>query len=135
MKYIEIDTHSRIPIYAQIMDRIHALVQTGELPPDTLLPSVRQLASDLEINPNTVARAYSLLEREGVVETARRRGTVIARSAREAAQRAVGDRLGEAVERVLEEAEGLGVELDEVMEILKRRGRTNKQKPAKRRPK
>ena len=45
MNYIEIDTNSRIPIYAQIMDRIHALVQTGTLPPDTLLPSGMSCAS------------------------------------------------------------------------------------------
>lgn len=131
VNYIEIDTHSRVPIYAQIMDRIHALVQAGTLPPDALLPSVRQLARDLEINPNTVAKAYGLLEREGVVETAGRRGTVIAATARAAARRAVGDRLGEAIERVLEEATGLGVEVSEVVEVLKRRGRS--QKPAKRR--
>ena len=132
MPYIEIDSQSRIPIYAQIMDRIRALVQAGALQPDTRLPSVRQLASDLEVNPNTVAKAYSLLEREGVVETAGRRGTVVTAKAPAAVRRAVGDRLGESIERVLEEAAGLGVEVSEIMEILKQRGASQKGKPKRR---
>ena len=71
MLYLEIDTSSPVPIYEQIMDGIQRLVREEKLAPETLLPSVRQLAADLEINANTVARAYSLLEQRGLVERRR----------------------------------------------------------------
>ena len=87
MRILEIDTRSAVPIYAQIMDQIRALVRERELVPGDPLPSVRQLAGDLEINPNTVARSYGLLAREGILETARRRGTLIADSARDRERR------------------------------------------------
>jgi GntR family transcriptional regulator len=122
MIYIEIDLESDVPIYAQIMDRIRALVREGDLSTNSPLPSVRQLAADLEINPNTVARAYSLLEREGLVTTARRRGTLIAPAARNVAHKTVSSRLEEAIDRVLDTAASLGVDVDEVVEALERRG-------------
>ena len=123
MSYLEIDTRSEVPIYEQIMDRIRGLVRGGTLPPGARLPAVRQLAADLEVNPNTVARAYGLLEREGVLETARRRGTLVAESARKVADAAVGSRLDAAIDRVLGEAAGLGVEVGEVVKALERRAR------------
>jgi GntR family transcriptional regulator len=105
------------------MDRIRTLVRAGEIQPGATLPPVRQLASDLEVNANTVAKAYSLLEREGVVETARRRGTVVAPSAPEVASRSVNARLHGAVARLLEEATSVGVNVDELLRILERQGR------------
>jgi len=123
MVSLEIDIHSQIPLYQQIMDRLRALVRQGELPPSTPLPSVRQLAADLDINANTVAKAYRLLEREGLLTTARRRGTLVAPRARDAAHLTVDSRLEEAVDRVLETAASLGVERAELLEALRRRGR------------
>jgi GntR family transcriptional regulator len=121
--YIEVHTQSPVPIYAQIMDRIRGLIRDGRLLPQAQLPSVRQLASDLEINANTVAKAYSLLERDGLLDTARRRGTVVANSAPRLAQRTVDGRLQEAVDRILEETANLGVNLGELIDALQRRGR------------
>ena len=57
MLFLEVDTHGPVPIYEQIMDGIQRLIREEKLLPGVPLPSVRQLASDLEINPNTVARA------------------------------------------------------------------------------
>ena len=133
MIYIEIDTRSQVPIYEQIMDRIRALVREGNLRPDSPLPSVRQLAADLDVNPNTVAKAYSLLEREGLVTTARRRGTLIAPSARNAAHKTVGSRLEEAIDRVLEAATTLGVDHTELVKALERREQSRKDVLPKRR--
>jgi len=121
MAYLEIDTRSPVPIYEQIMDRIRGLVRDGELVPDTPLPPVRQLALDLEINPNTVARAYGLLEREGIVTTAGRRGTIVAATAPDRAERTVDERVVRAVDRVIDEASVLGVSLEEFAEVLRRR--------------
>lgn len=123
MVYIEVDAGSPIPVYSQIMDRIRALVRDGSLPPGSLLPSVRQLAGDLAVNPNTVAKAYTFLEREGIVETARRRGTLIAASAPTAAHRTVDGRLAETVDRIEQEAAGLGIGLDDIVRALEERRR------------
>ena len=69
---IEIDNHSGIPIYRQILDQIRSHVLTGREPYGFQLPSVRDLAARLKVNPMTVSKAYSFLEAEGIVE--RKRG-------------------------------------------------------------
>ncbi|MFJ3312194.1 GntR family transcriptional regulator [Micrococcus endophyticus] len=75
---VEIDLRSPVPPFEQIRARIADLVAAGELPAGTRLPSVRTLAGDLGIAPNTVVRAYRELEAAGVVHTARGKGTVVA---------------------------------------------------------
>jgi GntR family transcriptional regulator len=74
---IEIDFRSGIPIYIQIMDQVKHMIATGELKPDDQLPTVRQLAADLRINFNTVARSYKLLDEAGIISTQQGRGTYI----------------------------------------------------------
>ncbi len=66
------------PIYQQIMDEVHRALVVGSLRPDEPLPSVRELAAELRLNPNTVAQAYRELERDGVVYVQRGRGTFVA---------------------------------------------------------
>lgn len=75
---VQIDLRSPVPPFEQIRARIADLVAAGELPAGTRLPSVRALAGDLGIAPNTVVRAYRELEAAGVVRTARGKGTVVA---------------------------------------------------------
>jgi len=70
----KIQPTSGVPIYRQIMDQIRALLAGGKLLPGQLLPSVRQVAHDLEINMMTVSKAYGKLEAEGLVERVRGRG-------------------------------------------------------------
>ena len=74
---LELDFRSGIPIYVQIMDQIKNLIASGELQPDDQLPTVRQLASDLRVTFNTVARAYRLLDEAGLISTQHGRGTYI----------------------------------------------------------
>lgn len=74
---IEIDFRSSEPIYIQIMDQVRHLVATGELTAGDQLPTVRQLATDLRVNFNTVARAYRLLDEAGLISTQQGRGTYI----------------------------------------------------------
>lgn len=69
---------SPIPPYEQIGSQIRILIASGQLSPGTLLPSVRQLARDLGVAPNTVVRAYSELEQAGWVVTAKRKGVMVA---------------------------------------------------------
>jgi GntR family transcriptional regulator len=74
---IRIDPNSTVPIYLQIIYSIKHEVATGRLKPGEKLPTVRMLAIDLRINPNTVARAYDTLDTEGVITTQRGRGTYV----------------------------------------------------------
>jgi GntR family transcriptional regulator len=73
-----LDTASGVPIYRQIVDWVRVSVAGGQLLPGEQLPTVRQMAVDLNVNYNTVARAYLELERMGVVNTLQGRGTFVA---------------------------------------------------------
>lgn len=64
-----------IPIYRQIMDEVSGQIISGKLKPGQQLPSVREMAQSFQVNPNTIARAYQELEREGIVFTRRGQGT------------------------------------------------------------
>ena len=72
--YFQVNPSSGVPIYRQLMDQVRALVASGRLAEGDLLPSVRQVAQDLQVNQMTVSKAYSLLERDGVVERVRGHG-------------------------------------------------------------
>jgi GntR family transcriptional regulator len=73
----ELDLKSGVPFYRQIIDRVKSAIATGELGPGDRLPTVRQLAVDLSVNPNTVGRAYTELELTGLVETQVGSGTYV----------------------------------------------------------
>ena len=73
--FINIDPSSGLPIFRQIVQQIKTAVAVGRLQPEDSLPSVRQLATELRVNPNTVARAYLDLEIEGVIY--KRQGTAL----------------------------------------------------------
>jgi len=74
---LKVDLHSRAPIYTQIVERIRLLIAAGELSPGSQLPTVRQLAQELHVNFNTVARAYAVLDQAGVISTQQGRGTFV----------------------------------------------------------
>lgn len=74
---INVDIRSKVPIYVQIIDQIKHQIAIGELHPDDQLPTVRTLATDLRVNFNTVARAYRMLDDEGLISTQHGRGTYI----------------------------------------------------------
>ena len=72
-----LDLHSGVPVYRQIIDQVRGAIASGTLAPGAQLPTVRQLAVDLTINPNTVVRAYRELELGGLLETQQGTGTFI----------------------------------------------------------
>ncbi|MDH5505677.1 MAG: GntR family transcriptional regulator [Anaerolineae bacterium] len=74
---IEIDFRIHVPIYIQVMNQIKDLITAGVLKPGDQLPTVRQLASDLRINFNTIARSYRMLDEAGIISTQHGRGTFI----------------------------------------------------------
>jgi len=75
---LDIDTHSGVPIFRQLIDQIRRQIMTGQLTSQTQLPSVRDLAEQLRVNPMTVSKAYSLLESQGLLERKRGVGLFIA---------------------------------------------------------
>jgi GntR family transcriptional regulator len=83
---ITIDVNAESPVFTQLMEQIRSAVQGGDLKPGAPLPAIRQLAADLQINPNTVAKAYALLERDGVIETRGRAGSFVHREGRKHAR-------------------------------------------------
>jgi GntR family transcriptional regulator len=112
---IQIDFRSEQPIYVQIVEQIRQLIAAGELKQGDQLPTVRQLAADLRVNFNTVARAYRLLDEAGLISTQQGRGTYIWRSpSREATQRLREQGLHELTTHYIEEAQRLGFQPDEI---------------------
>ena len=75
---ISIDYQSKLPLYEQIAGRFRTLILRGVLPPDSQMPSVRSLAVELSINPNTIQKAFSLLEQEGYIYPVKGRGNFVA---------------------------------------------------------
>ena len=120
---LHVDVASRLPIYQQLGNQIREAIARGDLQPEVGLPSVRQLSKDLVVNPNTVARAYTELEREGLVVSRPGRGIYVAQP-RVELTRAVRDRkLTEQIDRLLTEAVHLGYSAEEVMTQMNRRVR------------
>ncbi|MDE2482445.1 MAG: GntR family transcriptional regulator [bacterium] len=118
-----VDDASVLPVYAQLQEQLLAAIARGELVRGERLPSVRDLAASLGVNPNTVNRAYAELERGGVVATKRGRGTFVAQ-----ARKRVGDsgRLQQIVERFVAHARSLGYEGTQIVSAVReevRRGR------------
>lgn len=74
---IVIDYQNRKPIYEQIVEKFQTLIITGALEPDSQMPSVRSLAMDLSINPNTIQKAYAVLEQEGFIYPVKGRGNFV----------------------------------------------------------
>lgn len=77
---IVIDYQDRTPIYEQIVERVQMLIIRGVLKPDAQLPSVRKMAMDLSINPNTIQKAYGMLEQQGFIYPVKGRGNFVAPS-------------------------------------------------------
>ncbi|MEE9599875.1 MAG: GntR family transcriptional regulator [Anaerolineales bacterium] len=106
---LTIDPDSSVPIYVQIEDTIHSLIAAGQLRPGEQLPTIRELAANIRVNLNTVARAYYELDREGVISTQRGKGTFVTGVPdKEQIERKRQRLLHSIIETVLEEARNLG---------------------------
>ncbi len=123
---ITIDLESTVPIVEQVHGEIRQAIARGALRPGDPLPTVRQLADDLGINLNTVARAYRLLEGDGLVTSIRGRGSVV-RSAREApaiAERSLEQRIGQSIRALVADARLAGLERDELEALFLEQARS-----------
>ena len=115
---IVIQTSAPEPVYEQIVRQIHDAVKSGQLKSDTPLPTVRQLAGDLVINRNTVARAYRILEEQGVVLTAGRKGTFIRPDAAREVAKVKTTRAERVLRRVVRGFLGEGLSRKEIADIF-----------------
>src|SRR5688572_7186529 len=120
---IRISANDGVPIYQQIVNQVKYLVACGRLAAGEELPPIRVLAEQLLVNPNTVARAYLELEREGIVRKRHGSGTYVSDAGSPLAREERIRILGERADALLAEAHHMNVELDEVIELLKERQR------------
>jgi GntR family transcriptional regulator len=116
---LTVDHRHPTPLYAQLEQGIRGAIGTGRLPTGAQLPTVRQLAVELKVNANTVARVYADLERAGVLETRRGVGTFVA-----TAQPALGSKRGREnelkaiVRRAIDEAASRGFSITDVLAVV-----------------
>jgi len=133
---LSVDLEDPTPIYAQLERALRAAIATGRLRVGDQLPTVRQLAVDLRVNANTVARVYAELERRGVLETRRGVGSFVAAD-RAAAHPSEdkGRRLRHLVTRILADADQAGFDIDDLLRELseQRRQQADRRRSAKER--
>jgi len=107
------------PIYQQLMQQVKFQIASGRLSPGDYLPSVRETATELQINPMTVSKAYSILEREGVLTRDRGQGMIVATQTTRGALKERRDELKSLLREVIVKAHQLGLDTNEVMSLLK----------------
>ena len=115
---IQVDVRSSTPIYVQIKDQVKEGIIKGIFQPGDKLPSVRELATMLTINPNTVSKAYQELEREQAIETLRGRGTFITKNYRPRLDRERLQVVAALLRKVVVEAHYLGLTREEVEQMV-----------------
>jgi GntR family transcriptional regulator len=118
---IVLDLKSGVPIYRQIIDGVKSAMATGTLAPGDRLPTVRQLAVDLSVNPNTVSRAYTELELTGLVETHMGSGTFVGQKRVEQDEVERRRILDQVCQELLSRASSHGFTLDDIVDNLTQR--------------
>lgn len=113
----QLDHKDPRPIYEQIKDKVKELIISGVLKEDDRIPSVRELASTLTINPNTIQKAYRDLEAEGYIYSLRAKGSFVSPK-REVVKRSDTDEIISEFEALLSKMKFLGITYEEVNEIL-----------------
>ncbi len=116
---VNLDFKKREPIYEQIISEIERYIALGILKPKEQLPSVRMLAMDLGINPNTVKKAYDILEKKKVIETISTKGTFIAEKT-DFVKEEKKNQFLEEMNSILLELEKLGFKKEEILKELKK---------------
>ena len=116
-----LDYRDARPIYGQIKDSLRRLIVAGALGPDEKLPSIRALAMDLSINPNTIRRAYTELEREGFIYSVPGKGSFAAVTGREDPARRA--ELMEKLREIIAELRYLNVPDQEILALIEKGGR------------
>ena len=115
---ITIDYQSKLPLYEQIAGRFQSLILKGALPPGSRMPSVRSLAMELSINPNTIQKAYSPLEQQGYIYPVKGRGNFVSDSSALVQQKK--DSLLDEFKRLVTGGKELGIRKAEYIQVIDR---------------
>ena len=115
-----LNPQSGIPIYRQIIDQVKRMVASGQLPPGSELPSVRELAVQHAVNPMTISKAYALLENEGLLIRQRGKPMQVAAVSSKDSQQQKEDLLTPAIENLVLVAKQLDLDLDELLLLIKK---------------
>ncbi|MBQ0000315.1 MAG: GntR family transcriptional regulator [Clostridiales bacterium] len=113
---IYLDYQDRRPIYEQVVEKFRNLIISNVLPPGSKMPSVRQLAIDLSINPNTIQRAYMELEQQGLIYPVKGRGNFVAETAQIKAQSLTA--FAEEMSQLVNKGLGLGITEQEMLDMV-----------------
>lgn len=122
-----LNPQSGIPIYRQIIDQVKRMVASGQLPPGSELPSVRELAVQHAVNPMTISKAYALLENEGLLIRQRGKPMQVAAVSSKDSKQQKEDLLTPAIENLVLVAKQLDLDLDELLLLIKRHVKKNKE--------
>ena len=117
MSFINVDLRSRTPIFEQIVACVEELVLRGIMKPDEQLPSVRSLASELGINPNTIQKAYAELERQGIVYSVPGKGSFVSSNVKEVKDAHKNEILSR-IEELAVQARAGGVSKEEIIAAI-----------------
>ena len=116
--FFNINTSNGVPVYEQVARQIVSAVASGGLEAGQMIPSVREMAKDLAINPNTVARAYRQLQDESILETVRGSGIAVAKGAKHKCRTKRTKVIRGRIAGVMEEARQSQLTDDEIMKII-----------------
>ena len=119
--WVQISSGSNEPIYSQVVTQISRAIAQGLISPGDKLPAVRNLAAELVINPNTVARAYTILEQQGLVTTKTGSGTYATDPRLRDKDVSQLNILNDRIDNIITQALNLGLSHDEILELLRRR--------------
>lgn len=122
---LHLDSTSGLPMYRQLADQIRFLVESGVLPIGQRLPSIRQLAGDLAVNPTTIVKALNELAHAGVIELQHGRGAFVSAIAG-AAPPDPRSALRPVVDELLAKAQAAGLELPQLLDLIRDRAHTDK---------
>lgn len=114
---IILDYQSRTPIYEQIVKEIERYIVLGILKPNEQISSIRELATNLGINPNTVKKAYEELERRGTIITISTKGTFVAEKTKAVFERKITEKL-DLIKQEINELEKMGVTKEEILKNI-----------------
>ena len=116
---INLDYQSRIPIYEQIVNNIEKYVAVGILREKSQIPSIRELANNLGINPNTVKKAYDILENRGVIMTISTMGTFISNNTKMVLENKIDNEIN-LIKDKIRELENMGISKKEIMKRIEK---------------
>ena len=117
--WLDVDPRSGVPLYVQIVQQIKHAIEVSALQPGEQLPTVRQLAGELTIAPNTIVKAYNELQAVGLIESRAGVGTVVAANLNGSVRRQQMEALFERLRAVVRDAASVGIEPDELVDRLR----------------